>query len=329
MALAACTGGGVGGQNGSDDEVTLKYAFFAPAASFPSLQMEEWKKQIEERTDGKVKVELFPGGTLLGAGDIYDGVSSGVVDVGLDSPAYDTGRFPVSSVINLPLGFTDATSASAAFLALLDEEKPKEFEQFEIITAFTTEPAYLQTKKPVRTRSDLAGMNVRTSGAQLPVLEQLGAAPVAMPMPDVPQSMQTGVIEGYVSSREVLKDFGLVDQVSYVTDYPLGMSNSFVAVMSKEKYDALPDDVKQIIQELKPEMSKWASEYHDKENVGKALDEAKGKGVETVEVEASEKPAWDEVRDKQVEAWVSRNTSIDAEKTVEKMRDLQKKHGGG
>lgn len=334
MVLAACTGGGVGapaggGTGGADGgTTTLKYAFYAPAASFPSLQMEEWKKKLEEKTNGKVKVEIFTGGTLLGSGDIYDGVTSGVVDVGMDSPAYDTGRFPVSSVVNLPIGFKDSTSASGAFLELLETEKPKEYEQFEIVTAFTTEPAYIQTKNAVRSRADLTGLALRTSGAQLPVLQQLGAAPVAMPMPDVPQALQTGVIQGYASSREVMKDFGLDDQVRFVTNYPFGVSNSFVTVMSKARFDALPADVQQAIRDLKPEMSKWAADFHDNKNVGVALEEAKKKGVEIVEVDAGDKAAWDAATQSQIDAWIQRNTSFDAQATVQKMRELAKKHEG-
>src|SRR5690606_11855640 len=80
-SLAACTGsaGGKGGAGGGGGAQSLTYAFFAPAASFPSLQMDEWSKLINERTDGEVSVETFPGGTLLSAGDIYDGVTQGVV----------------------------------------------------------------------------------------------------------------------------------------------------------------------------------------------------------------------------------------------------------
>lgn len=327
LSLAACTGGGVAAP---DETITLKYSHFASANSFPSLQMEEFKKRIEERTDGKVTVEVYPGGTLLGAGDTFDGTTAGIVDIGLDSPAYDTGRFPFSSVINLPVGFTSSTQASAAFLELLTEQKPAEYEGFEIITAFTTEPGYIQSKDRITTQGELAGKRLRVAGAQLPLFEQLGAAPVALPMPEVPQSLQTGVISGYMSSREVMKDFGLADQVRYVTDYPFGVSNSFVAVMDKKRYDALPEGVRAALQELKPEMSAWAAEYHDGSNVKGALELAEQEGVETVEVAPDEVAAWDAVRAAQIDAWVQRNASagFDARAVVDRLVELKDSQQG-
>lgn len=331
LALTACTGGGVSGSGGGDGDLNLRYAFYAPAASFPAVQMEEWKKELEERTDGQVTVELFVGGTLLGSGDIYDGVSSGTVDVGMDSPAYDTGRFPFSSVINLPVGYTDSAGPSEAFLELLEEYEPAEFEDFEVITAFTTEPAYLQTQQPVRNRADIRGMELRGSGAQLPFLQQLGASPTAMPMPEVAQNLQTGVISGYASSREVLKDFGLAEQVSSITDYPLGVSNSFVAVMDKERYDALPDDVKEVIEELKSEMVEFTSELHDGSNVTDALTFAEDNGVQTVQVDQDDVGAWDQIAEDQVDTWVSdhADADFDAEDLVSELQEMADSHEGG
>lgn len=297
---------GCGGSSGGDgSSVDLRYAFYAPAESFPGVQMQEWTDRLGEEAETEVKVELFPGGTLLGAGDIFDGVTEGVVDVGLDSPAYDVGRFPLSSVITLPIGFSCAQSASKAMLDLIDEYEPAEFEGYKVLTAFTTEPAYIQSEQPVSSRDDLSGLELRTSGALTPALEGLGASPVGMAMPDVAQSLQTGVISGYASSREVLKDFGLADQVGYITDYAFGVSNTFVAVMDQAKYDALPDDVKTAMDGLREEMSTFASEYHDNENVGEALKWAEAeKGVETVPLADGEKAAWDKELESLVGQWL-------------------------
>ncbi|WP_293786700.1 TRAP transporter substrate-binding protein [uncultured Aeromicrobium sp.] len=325
--LAGCTAGGSTGGDG-DGPITLRYAFFAPAESFPSLQMERWKEEMEERTDGAVEIELFTGGTLLGSGDIYDGVSAGTVDIGLDSPAYDSSRFPVSSAIQVPIGITDATTASAVFLELLTELDPAEFDGYEIITAFTTEPSYIQSSRPVTTMADMSGLELRSSSATIPVLERLGASPIGMPMPDVAEALQTGIVSGYVSSREVLQDFGLAEHVSHITDYPFGPSNSFVAVMDQERYDSLPDDVKDAIQDLKTEMMEWAADYHDGENIVSALEFAESQGVETVEVDASERPQWDKVLDEVAADWVSRNDSadLDAQAVLDRMRELADEH---
>lgn len=335
LSLGGCAsllGGSDGGSGGDDETITLSYAFFAPAASFPAVQMEEWAEQVNERTNGKVEVDLFVGGTLLDSGDIYDGVSQGVVDIGLDSPAYDSGRFPLSSVINLPIGLPDSTTASATFLDLLSEYEPEEFADYEIVTAFTTEPAYIQTSVPVTSRADLDGQTLRSAGAGIPVVEDLGATAIGMPMSDVSEALNTGVIDGYFSSREVLKDFGLAENSKYVTDYPFGVSNSFVAVMDRDKFEDLPQDVQDVIHDLRKEMSVFASEFHDSENVDSALQWAADKhGVELVDVDKTEIGEWNAIGEARVEEWISSHADADfeAQEVVDRMRELANEHTTG
>ena len=335
LALSACassaeeptTGSGGGEQptTAPVEPVKLTYAFFAPAASFPAVQMEKWAEELSARTDGQVEVELFVGSTLLGSGDIYDGVLQGVADVGLDSPAYDTERFAFSSVINVPLGFQNAQTASKTFLDLLLEYDPAEFQDFQIITAFTTEPAFLQTLQPVTSSADLSGQTMRGAGALVPLLSELGANPVGQPMPQVGEGLATGTITGYTSSREVLRDFGLAEQVNYVTNFALSISNSFVAVMDKAKFDALPQNVKDVILELREEMSEFASSSHDLEGVGAAIEYAEGLGVEFVNLADGEEAQWQEVLDRQAAAWLERNAgnaSFNADEVLDRARQL-------
>lgn len=327
LVLAGCSGGTAdNGDSGGDstEPIKLTYAFFAPAVSFPSVQMQEWADQLTEKTDGQVEVELFVGGTLLSAGDIYDGVSQGVVDIGLDSPAYDTSRFAMSSVINVPMGITNPTTASKTFLDLLLEYQPEEYKDFEIITAFTTEASYLQTIDAVTKQSDLSGKTIRSAGSGVPVMEALGANPMGMSMADVSEALNTGVISGYDSSREVLKDFGTGEMVNYVTDYPMGISNSFVAVMDKAKFDSLPDNVKEAIGELRYPMMEFAAAEHER-GLDAALEWAENEaGVEFIDVDPSEVDAWDQIMADRAQHWIDENSgaSFDAAEVLERAREL-------
>jgi TRAP-type C4-dicarboxylate transport system substrate-binding protein len=85
--------------------ITLKYAFFAPANTFPAKQMDKWAEEVEKRTNGKVKVEKFPGGTLLTAQNMYDGVLKRVADIGLSCPSYEPGRFPLTGISDQPVAY--------------------------------------------------------------------------------------------------------------------------------------------------------------------------------------------------------------------------------
>lgn len=306
-------------------DVNLTYAFFAPAGTFPGKQMAHWAEQVAKRTNGKVAVKTFPAGTLLGAREMYDGVSKGVADIGLGAPSYDPGRFPLTSGLSLPLGFPNATVASRVLWEITKEFQPKEYENFKVIAMFTTEPGYIQSRKPAGSAAELAGMKLRAAGTGVPVLKALGAAPVGMPMPEVPQAVQTGVIDGTMTSREVLQDFKLAETLKYVTDYPTVVV-TFAAVMDRKRWDALPADVRKVFDELGPEMAVWTGQYHDKQNVGGALEWAKKEHkLQVVPVSAQERAAWDAKLKPMEDEWVKEMTAkgLPAAKYLARARELR------
>lgn len=307
------------------EPLKLTYAFFAPAGTFPGRQMQHWADEISKRTDGLVTVETFPGGTLLGAKDMYDGVLKGVADIGLGAPSYDPGRFALTSGVSLPVGFPNATVASLTLWELTKEFQPAEYADFKIVTMFTTEPGYIQSKDPVRNLEDLKDMKLRTAGSGVPVLKALGAAPVGMPMPAVPEAVQTGVIEGTMTSRDVLQDFKLAEMLHYVTDYNTVVV-SFAAVMDKKKWEQLPPKVQQVIDELSREMAIWTGQYHDKENVAKSVAwSQKEHGLEVLSLTPEEKAKWDALLEPMVEEWIQEKEAqgLPARKYLDRLRELR------
>lgn len=309
------------------EEITLKYAFFAPAGTFPGKQMTHWAEEVNKRTNGKVKVETFPGGSLLGAREMWDGVTMGVTDIGLSAPSYDPGRFPLTSGMALPLGFENATEASRVLWEVTKEFQPKEFENFKVLAMFTSEPGHIQSKEPVRNTEDLANMRLRATGSGVPVIEALGGSAVGMSMPDVPQAVQTGVIDGTMTSREVLRDFRLAENLKYVTEYPMVVS-TFAAVMDKKKWDALPDDVKKVFNELGEEMHAWTGRYHDEENVNGALEWAqKEQGLTILTLSDEETARWDAKMEPIVDEWIvaTEAKGLPAKQYIERIKELQKK----
>ncbi|WP_221563129.1 TRAP transporter substrate-binding protein [Alkalihalobacillus sp. TS-13] len=320
--LSACGGGTT---NAGEDTIKLTYAFFAPANTFPAVQMEEWKKRLEERTDGKVEVELFHGGSLLEANNMYDGVESGTADIGLTSTSYEPGRFPLLAISDMPSGYNSATSASKVVHDLVNEYPPEALENFKIITTFATEPAYIQSKQPITSLDDLKGQQLRIAGALTPIMEELGAAPVGMSQAEVPEALQTGIVNGYVSSREILKDAKLAEMVNYTTDYPLAL-NTFVAVMNKDTWESLPQDVQQVIDELNHEMTVFTGEYLDK-HVQESLEWSKENHDHEI-VELSDSGKWDEKLENMKVDYVEKVQSqgLPAKEYHEKMEKLIEKY---
>jgi TRAP-type C4-dicarboxylate transport system substrate-binding protein len=243
-------------------QIKLTYANFPPAPTFPCVQMERWKTEVEKRTNGKVAVQTFPGGTLLPAKNIFDGVIAGTADIGNFAMSYQPGRFPVSEAIDLPLGFSSAKAASLALYDLIEKYNPKEFEKVKILTLFTCPPADFMTKTAVNSLKDLKGMELRTSGTGTEVLKRLGAIPIGMPQSEAPEAIQKGIVKGNVSSMEILKDFNFASYLPYATEANLFVV-SFAVVMNKDKWNALPDDVKKVLDDLRREQALWTGTYVD------------------------------------------------------------------
>ncbi|WP_428912381.1 TRAP transporter substrate-binding protein [Niallia sp. Krafla_26] len=296
LIITACSGSSSsGGNSSSGDVIELNYAFFAPAGTFPAVQMEKWAEEVEKRTDGKVKVNTFPGGSLLTAENMYDGVANGLADIGLSSTTYEPGRFPLLAISDMPSGYPNAAVASKVVADLVNEYPPDALKDFKIITAFASEPAYIQSQKPVESLADVKGKQLRISGATTDLFTELGASPVGMSQGEVAEALQTGIVDGYVSSREVLKDMKYAEMVNYVTDYPLTL-NTFVAVMNKSKWDSLPEDVKTVIDELNKEMTDFTGDYLDT-YVDEVLKWSEAEhNIEVVSLKDKDK--WDEIGQK-------------------------------
>jgi TRAP-type C4-dicarboxylate transport system substrate-binding protein len=247
---------------GAEAAIQLRYANFPPAPTFPCVQMERWAKEVENRTGGKVKVQTFPGGTLLPAKNILDGVISGLADIGNFAMSYQPGRFPVSEAVDLPLGFTSAKVASLTLYDLVEKYRPKEFDKVKILTLFTCPPTNFMTKTPVKSLKDLKGMELRVAGTSAEVVKRLGGSPVAMPQSETPEAIQKGVVKGMVSSLEILQDFKFAAYTPYATIANLPVV-TFAVVMNQEKWNSLPPDVKKVLDEMRREQAIWTGTYVD------------------------------------------------------------------
>jgi TRAP-type C4-dicarboxylate transport system substrate-binding protein len=301
--------------------IMLNYANFPPASTFPCVQMEHWKTEVEKRTGGKVKVNTYPGGTLLGAKDIFDGVIAGTADIGNFAMSYQPGRFPVSEAMDLPHFFADAKTASGILADLISAFKPIEFEKVKVLAVFTCPPSVVMSSKEVKTLADLKNMPLRSSGTGAEVMKRLGAAPVAMPQSDVPDALQKGVVKGNVSSGEVLKDMNYASYCPFVLKTDLCVI-SFAVVMNKAKYDALPADVKQVLDSLYREQAEWTGAYVD-QHVREALAWSKEKHNLTVnELSSEDRATLRGTAQPLIDDYISRTTAkgVDGKAVIEFIR---------
>jgi len=239
---------------GQTKAVELNYSIFFPAPHKHSVLATEWGKEIEKRTDGKVKVTMFYGGTLTPADKCYDGVAKGISDVGMSVFAYTRGKFPLLEVIDLPLGARSGLAATKLINEFSSKFKPKELDEVKVMYLHAHGPGILHTKKPVNKLEDLKGMKIRCTGMAAKIVTALGGAPVAMPMGETYDALSRGVVEGSMAPTEALQGWKWGEVVKFTTEnYGSSYSTGFFVVMNKEKWSALPPDIQKIIEKVNEE----------------------------------------------------------------------------
>lgn len=309
------------------ETIELSYANFPPAPTFPCVQMERWKTEVEKRTNGKVVVKTYPGGTLLGAKEMMDGVIAGQADIGNLCQAYQPGRFIISNATALPLGIPDSKTGSLVLWDIYKKYGPEAFAKVKVLTMFTTAPANIMSKIPIRTLDDIKGVDLRASGGAAQILKAWGANPVGMPMSQTPEALQKGVVKGLFSSLEVMKDFKFAETCKFATMtdtviYP------FAVVMNMDKWNSLPDDVKKVLDDLGTEQAEWTGNYmdnHVKEGIAWSKKEQK---VEFIGLSAEEKAKWNEKLSGLTAKWIegAKAKGLPAEAIVEDIKGLTRKY---
>lgn len=236
-------------------DVTLSFHhFLPPMASAPQNVLEPWMKQVEDASGGRFAFQHFPAMQLGGKPpELYQQAVDGVADIIWTLPGYTPGRFAKTEVFELPFMMTDAVAASRAYWQLAEETMmDSEFAEVKVLALWVHGPGVIHSKKPIRKIEDLNGVKLR---APTQVTNQmfgaLGATPVGMPVPAVPEALSKGVIDATVIPWEVTSALKTSELTSHHTEFgPEALyTATFVIAMNKQKYDSLPDDLKAVIDE--------------------------------------------------------------------------------
>lgn len=246
----------VGSALGQTKTFNLTYAQFQPAAHFNNKLSEDYGKEIDKRTNGRVKITVFSGGTLIAADKTYSGIVTGIADMGMSCMAYTRGKFPLSEVIDLPLGYKTGVAATQLINRFYEKFKPKEYDETEVMYFMAHSPGIVHSKKPIYKLEDLKGQKIRCTGLAAKVVGKLGGVPVAMPMGETYDAISRGVVDGSMAPQEALKGWRWGEVVSASTQsFGAGYSTGFFVVMNKQKWNSLPPDVQKVIREINKE---WA-----------------------------------------------------------------------
>jgi len=326
-ALAAAAS--VSASLASAADVTLRvHHFMSAKAPLHSQMLAKFEENVEKASDGRIDIELFPSMSLGGKpSDLFDQAADGAVDIILTLPGYTSGRFNKTEVFELPFLMEDAVATSKAYWDMVDAElQDAEFEDVQVLSAWVHGPGVIHSKEPIEKLEDFAGKEMRGPTRLITdLLGELGATPVGMPLPAIPENLSKGVISGTVLPWEVTPSIKLAELVKNHTEISGDRAlytATFILAMNIDVYDDMPEDLRAI---LDAETGKGMSEFASSVMVGA---DAFGRSVAEennfIEIDADEVARWNEASQPVYTRWIERATEkgFDGEATIENAKAL-------
>jgi TRAP-type C4-dicarboxylate transport system substrate-binding protein len=272
--------------------IELTYSIFFPAPHKNTILANEWAKEVEKRTQGRVKITLFPGGTLTPADKCYDGVVKGISDIGMSVLGYTRGKFPLTEVIDLPLGYKNGLSATLLVNRYYQQFKPKEFSEVKVLYFHAHGPGILHTKKPVYKLEDLKGLRIRSTGLSAKVVTALQAIPVAMPMGETYDALKRGMAEGSMAPHgsSGRMEMGGSGEIHDGELWFRLTARPFFVVMNLEKWNSLPSEIQQTVEKINQEwVEKTGKLWDEIDQSGKAFSQRLGNQIISLSREENER----------------------------------------
>ncbi len=235
--------------------VTLKFhTFMAPMSNVWLGMHKPWMEKVEKESAGRIKFEAYPamqlGGTPV---QLYDQARDGVVDIVWTLPGNTAGRFPRIEAFELPFVMNNAEATSKAYWEYFQTQCPDEFKETQVLALHVHGPGMFHTvNKQIKSAADLKGLKMRGPTRQVTkLLASVGATPVGMPLPQIPDALSKGTIDGCVIPWEVVPSVKVHELTKFHSEFPASSpalyTTTFVMAMNKARYDGLAPDLKKVI----------------------------------------------------------------------------------
>lgn len=234
-------------------DVTLRMHQFLPAqANVPKNILDVWADKIEADSGGRIEIQRFPAMQLGGKPpQLIDQAIDGIADIVWTVAGYTPGRFPRAEVFELPFTMTTAEAVSRSYWELAEETMmDTDFKQLKVLGLWVHGPGLIHSKKPIQDIADLNGVKLRApTRVTNKLFSTLGATPVGMPVPAVPEALSKGVIDATIIPWEVIGSLKIDELVGNHTTFgdETLYTTTFIFAMNKDRWDGLPDDLKAII----------------------------------------------------------------------------------
>lgn len=289
LALTACGSSEDGGTAGGDSGETfnLQAGHSLPEDHPYHLGFLEMAENVEERTDGRVTIEVFANSEIGAERELTEGMGLGTVDLVVSSTAPVTNFVPELEVLDVPFLFNDRESAVEILEGEIGDELFTKLEENGIIGLSWGENGYrhiTNAERPINTPADLQGLKIRTQENEihLAAFEALGAQPTPMAWTEAITALQQGVVDAQENPAIVADQFSLYDANQQYMSLTGHVYSVAIYMMSQQTYDQLPEDLRDIVME---EGQKVGSMERDLivEMEQESLQNLKDEGVEIIE----------------------------------------------
>jgi len=284
-----------------EEVITLKFNDWGPPGIGIGELHQQAAKMIEERTDGKVKVECYFSQSLLAYPDTYTGVSEGIADITLYVVGATSGVHALNEVFGLPFAgdIPDMTAGAAIYKQLLEDFPELDEENAEMNTKWLSirvmPPNQLHTvNEQVRTIDDIQGMKIITGvGPLADMVNASGASAMQLGPPDWSTSLERGLAEAQITHWAAVHDFQITELFNYHTHFG-GAGAGLVPIgflINLETWNKLASDEQDVIIDVYDWVNEESLKY-DIDLVVTAVDEAKAMGHTVIELTPQEIAVW-------------------------------------
>ncbi len=288
------------------EPTTLKFGWPASLDSDFAHIVMSWKSDVEKASNGALKLQVFPGASVVKFSNVLDRVQNGVVDMAFGIFGPYSRSHPKTFVVELPFVTDNSTECSTALWRLYAQGvTANEYTGIHPLALFCFTGASLQSTKPVRTAEDIKGLKIAASGKVMADdLKLMGAAAITINPGDFFEALNRGLAGGVLISWPGAESFKLQDVAKYHMSTPFGLFPAFVA-MNKGSYAKLAGDAKAAMDKLSGEaLSKRIGVGLDKSNDETIAMFKKLKGHEVVTLSDPELKRWDKMLEPVTQDWV-------------------------
>ncbi|MBN2625235.1 MAG: TRAP transporter substrate-binding protein [Spirochaetales bacterium] len=266
--------------------------------------IEPFAKDVYEKTEGRVEIVIHPGNALAAPPDTYDAVVSGVAGMGFVLPAYTPGRFPMTQTLEYPFMFTSAYQANMTAKAITPMLREYEYTDTHLIWVGGTDLGHILLKKDIKKLDDLAGTKLRSPGPIYnDVIEKLNAVEVSLPVSDLYDAMDRGIVDGTVMAPSALISFRLMEVTNQIVKMNM-YTTPLIWFANKELWNKVSPEDQQIITDLADSFAERIGKQYDGE-VEHAMTAAKEAGKDIYELPAEDMARFHAMVEPMIKGWIA------------------------